>query len=141
MARPSLLSLIGTVGHRRKRPFDESSAVLMILLSGMTSDKYPATAGSILRASTSAEVANVFSGLEHHDRRCLSCFRDFAAYFFEVSFYPAHAGNFNLAILGNPKNRGHVRQPVCIGYGIFSGIVEEQGKRHPKFFTEGSGLL
>ena len=68
----------------------------------------PATAGSVLRASTGAEIAHIFTRLEHHGWRGICRLGHLAADVVEVGLYPCHAGNFDFAILRDPKYAGNI---------------------------------
>ena len=101
----------------------------------------PATAGSILRASTSAEIAHIFPGFKHGCCGYVSCLRHFSIDLFELGFRPAHAGNFNPAVLRDPKDGWNVGYPVRIRYGVRFPIIQQHRKGHAKFFGEGGSLF
>src|SRR5208282_6635461 len=101
----------------------------------------PATAGSVLRASTGAKVANVLPGVEHRGWRGFSKLGHLAIDFREVSLHPPNAGNFNLAILRDPENSGNVGQSVGVRHGIFMGIIKQHRKSYAKFFGEPGRVL
>src|SRR5258708_26948628 len=102
---------------------------------------FPATAGSILRASTRAEVAHVVSGLEHGCGREVSRLSPFSVDLFRLRLYPAHAGKFNLAILRDPEQGGNVGNSVSVRDRIGAGIVEQHWKSNANSFVQRPGLL
>src|SRR6266852_424469 len=61
----------------------------------------PATAGSVFRASTSAEIADVFSGLKDCRERYLLGGGEFAVDVLHFLFDPSNAGDFDLAVLSD----------------------------------------
>src|ERR1700732_241462 len=74
----------------------------------------PATAGSVLGASTSAEIADVFSGLKDRERRGLLRGGECAVDVLNFLFAPPNAGDFDLAVLSDQKQSGNIGQAVSI---------------------------
>src|SRR5438874_7637544 len=68
----------------------------------------------VFRPSTRAEVAYIFSRLEHHRWSNLSRLRHLAIDLFKIFLHPSHARHFNLAILRDPEDGGNIGQPVGI---------------------------
>src|SRR6266851_10144611 len=68
---------------------------------GFHSGFCPATAGSVFRASTSAEIADVFSELKDGERRSLPRGGELAVDVLHFLFDPSHAGDFDLAVLSD----------------------------------------
>src|SRR5579862_4962281 len=96
----------------------------------------PATAGSVLGASTGAEIADVFRGSEQSRGRDFSRFGHFAGDFFKVFFNPADAGEFDLTIRCDPENSWDVGQAVGVRDGICVRIVEQDGESYAKLLCE-----
>src|SRR5271169_4230884 len=101
----------------------------------------PATAGSILRASTSTEIAHILARLEHRRRRHFPQVSHLAVDVCEVSLHPANAGHFDFAIRVDPENARDIGQPVCVRNRVGFAIIEENRKSHAKFYRESRGVL
>src|ERR1700732_5104993 len=100
----------------------------------------PATAGSVLGASTSAEIADVFSGLKDRERRCLLGGGELAVYVFHIRFDPSNAGDFDLAILSDQEQSGDIGQAVGIGHRVAVRIVQQSAEGNAVLFQKGGGV-
>jgi hypothetical protein len=110
-AQKPLCSCFGCVGtdlfwgRARPRPFAERQ---------FSSCLQPPNRRLVFRPSTGAEVAHIFSRLEHRGRSNLVGLRHAAVDLFEVGLEPADARYFDLSILCDPEDRGNVGQPVSV---------------------------
>jgi len=98
---------------------------------------FPATAGSVLRASTSLELGDLFAWLEewmlllgriHHRQLCI--------HLFDVFPCPADACDLNPAITIHQIRSRDVRQLVGVRNDVLSRIVDGDRKSYPILLYE-----
>src|SRR5256884_3122375 len=94
----------------------------------------PATAGSVFRASTSAEIADVFPRLKDRKRRTLLGIGELAVDVLHFLFDPSNAGDFNLAVLSDQEQCGDIGQAVSIGDNVAVRIVEQSAEGNAVLF-------
>src|SRR5208337_2761956 len=100
----------------------------------------PATAGSVFRASTSAEIAYVFSGLKDRRERSLLRGGELAVNVLHFLLDPSDAGDFDLAVLSNQEQSGHIGQAVSIRDRVAVRIVEQRAEGNTILFQKGGGV-
>src|ERR1019366_1324739 len=100
----------------------------------------PATAGLVFRASTSAEIADVFSGLK--DRREGGLLRggELAVDVLHFLFDPSDAADFDLAVLSDQEQSRDIGQAVSIGDSVAVRIVEQSAEGNTVLFQKGGGV-
>src|SRR5215469_9880440 len=86
----------------------------------------------VLRPSTSAEIADIFSRLEYQRWSSLRTLRHFAVDLLEIRLHPSHAGDFNLPILRDPEQRRNIGQSISIRDRIVVSVIQQDGKCHAK---------
>src|ERR1700756_4155934 len=91
---------------------------------------FPATAGSVLGASTGAEVVDIFPGPEHRSLHHLRQFCHSVIELLEVAPHPTYTGHFDFAVRSNPENRGHVGESISVGHGVCSRVIQKQRERN-----------
>src|ERR1017187_7936507 len=101
---------------------------------------FPATAGSVLRPSTSAEIANVFPRLKDRRKRSLLHGGKPAVDLLDLLLDPSHAADFDLAILPDQEQSGYIRQAVSIRDGVAVGIVEQHAEGNSVLFKKSCGI-
>src|ERR1700733_4773473 len=98
----------------------------------------PATAGSVFRASTCTEIADVFSRLKDRRGRSFLCGCELAVNLLDLLFYPTHAADFDPAVLTDQEQTRNIGQSVGIRDGVAVGIVE-QGAEGNSILLQKSG--
>src|SRR5277367_241574 len=101
----------------------------------------PATAGSVFGTSASFEFTDFFAGFKDWDGRCLLGGGEFSVDDLYFRFEPAATADFNLAVLPDQKQTGHIGQAVCIRDSVACRIVEQCAKGNAVLLQKGSGLF
>src|SRR5579862_472528 len=95
----------------------------------------------VLRSSTGAKIANVFSGAKHCRRCNLSGLRHLSGNHLEVTLDPSHAGNFDLSILCDPEHSGHIGKTVSVRDRIALRIVKKNREGYAELTNERGRIL
>src|SRR5580704_1649381 len=92
--------------------------------------------GLVFRASTSAEIGHRFIGKEYRRWHATLRFPHSPVDLLDFFPHPAHTGDLDFTIRGNPENRRHIGQAIRIRYWVGIGVVEQYGKGQAIFFYE-----
>src|SRR3984957_3933526 len=95
----------------------------------------------VSRPSTRTVVRHLIVAPEYRLCSLAIDFRCLAVNFLDLFLIPSYAGYFDLSILPNPENAGHVGQAICICGGVGFSVIQQDREIHAVLFHERGGVF